>query len=93
MVSSSINSILSVSLNVNWVCEKIQNTEMWGKFINKKAYLTDRQAFNFHSLRSRADLNRCTQFCRLVPNRSATRPSWWQKYNNLFTLSAKCNTN
>ena len=30
----------------------------------------------FSKWRSRADLNRCTSFCRALPNRSATRPEF-----------------
>ncbi len=30
-------------------------------------------------LRSRADSNRCTSFCRALPSHSATRPDWGAK--------------
>lgn len=45
----------------------------------------------FLLVRSRADLNRCTQFCRLVPNPSATGPflvSGWQRYKILDALKS-----
>src|ERR1043166_3250153 len=40
------------------------------RFKIKKPSCCARRAF----LRSRADLNRCTRFCRPLPNRSATGP-------------------
>ena len=41
-------------------------------------------------LRSRADSNRCTRFCRPLPSRSATRPLGVQIYQKKLFLNKDC---
>lgn len=57
----------------------LQNVgQMWGKMSHlvaqkKRNYLLDKLV-TFQLLRSVADLNCCTRFCRPLPNHSANRP-------------------
>ena len=62
---------------------------IWTRRIFRRHKRKNRPALagRLSSLRSRADSNRCTSFCRALPSRSATRPFWCAKLINAWIIS------